>query len=454
MSIIESKVNQEQYDIFETSLHNSYFIDPKLFSKYDIKKGLRNADGTGVMAGLTKVSSVEGYVIYDGEKLPQEGKLYYRGINLNNLVEACIAESRFGFEEIAYLLLFGNLPDKEELARFSGVLSDSRELPEDFTEDMIMKAPSANVMNKMARSVLALYSFDKDPDNLDAPNVMRQCIQLIAQLPVIMAYAYQVKRRTFYHKSMYLHPLVPGLSTAETILRSIRSTKKYTPEEARLLDLCLMLHADHGGGNNSTFATRVITSSGADTYASIASGISALKGPKHGGANIKVSEMVSMMLDTIDDPDNDAEVKDFLADVITKKAGDGSGLIYGMGHAVYTKSDPRAVILSSKAGEFSEGTEFEREYRALAAIERLTPEVFATIKGSDKAMCANVDLYSGLVYKMLRIPEDLYTPVFTCARIAGWSAHRIEELLTGGRIIRPAYKNVGESRNYVPISER
>jgi citrate synthase len=454
MSIIESKLSQEQVERFKTSVRENYYIDPKFFSKFDIKKGLRNADGTGVMAGLTKVSSVEGYVIYDGEKTPQEGKLYYRGVNLNNIVEACLEENRFGFEEVAYLLLFGNLPGAEELAKFCAVLSESRELPDDFTEDMIMKAPSANVMNKMARSVLALYSFDGDPDNLDASNVMRQCIQLIAQLPVIMAYAYQVKRRAFYHKSMYLHPLVPGLSTAETILRSIRSNKSYTDEEAKLLDLALMLHADHGGGNNSTFTTRVITSSGADTYSAISSGIGALKGPKHGGANIKVSEMVAMMLETVDNPDSDSEVKDYIADVITKKAGDGSGLVYGMGHAVYTKSDPRAVILSRKAQEFSKGTEFEKEYRALAAIERLTPEVFATVKGSDKAMCANVDLYSGLVYKMLRIPEDLYTPIFTCARIPGWSAHRIEELLTGGRIIRPAYKNVGESRSYIPLSDR
>ena len=454
MSIIESKLTQEQIDRFKRSVSENYYIDPKYFSKYDIKKGLRNADGTGVMAGLTKVSSVEGYVIYDGEKTPQEGKLFYRGVNLNDIVDACLEENRFGFEEVAYLLLFGSLPGKDELAKFCNVLSETRELPDDFTEDMIMKAPSANVMNKMARSVLALYSFDKDPDNLEAPNVMRQCIQLIAQLPVIMAYAYQVKRRAFYHKSMYLHPLVPGLSTAETILRSIRSNKTYTDEEAKLLDLALMLHADHGGGNNSTFTTRVITSSGTDTFAAISAGISALKGPKHGGANIKVSEMVAMMLDSIDSPDNDSEVKDFIADVITKKAGDGSGLVYGMGHAVYTKSDPRAIILGKKAEEFSKGTEYEKEYRALAAIERLTPEVFAAVKGSDKAMCANVDLYSGLVYKMLRIPEDLYTPIFTCARIPGWSAHRIEEMLTGGRIIRPAYKNVGESRTYIPITDR
>jgi len=454
MSIIEAKMTDEQIRQFRQSVLDTYTINPGLFSKYDIKKGLRNADGTGVMAGLTRVCSVEGYVIYDGEKTPQEGKLYYRGVDVNDIVDACLAENRFGFEEVAYLLLFGTLPGKAQLEGFSRILSESRDLPDDFTEDMIMKAPSANVMNKMARSVLAMYSFDNDPDNLDISNVIRQCVQLVAQLPVVMAYAYQVKRRVYYHKSMYLHPLKPGLSTAETILRSIRSDKKFTDDEAKLLDLCLMLHADHGGGNNSTFSTRVLTSSGTDTYAAISAGIGALKGPRHGGANIKVSEMAGMMLEDGVDPDSDASVRDELAKIIRKEAGDGSGLIYGMGHAVYTKSDPRAVILGKQAEKFAKGTDFEKEYRLLTAIERLTPDVFAEVKGADKAMCANVDLYSGLIYKILRIPEDLYTPIFTTARIAGWSAHRIEEILTGGRIIRPAYKNVGEGKTYVPLSDR
>ncbi len=454
MSIIETKITEEQIREFRINVLDSYDIEPADFKKYDIKRGLRNSDGTGVMAGLTKVCSVEGYVISDGEKIPKEGKLYYRGIDINKIVDACIAENRFGYEEVAYLLLFGSLPKKENLEAFNEILSMSRELPDDFTEDMIMKAPSANIMNKMARSVLAMYSYDSNPDSTDTANVIRQSVQLIAQLPVIMAYAYQVKRRAFYHKSMYLHPLVPGLSTAETVLRSIRSDKKYTDDEAKLLDLCLMLHADHGGGNNSAFATRVVTSSGTDTYSAIAAAIGALKGPKHGGANIKVSEMAGMMLEKINDPGNDAEVKDCLVNVLRKKSGDGSGLVYGMGHAVYTKSDPRAKILRAKAEEFSAGTDFEREFTLLSAIERLTPEVFAEVKGSDKAMCANVDLYSGLVYKILRIPEDLYTPIFTLARISGWSAHRLEELLTGGRIIRPAYKNIGKSIEYVPIADR
>lgn len=454
MSIIETKLKPDQIEELNNTLLESNTIPQEYFSLFNIKRGLRNPDGTGVMAGLTKVCSVEGYYIDDGEKTAKEGKLYYRGYSLNKLVDACVNENRFGFEEVVYLLLFGQLPNENQLKRFTDVLGLSRELPEDFTEDMIMKAPSADIMNKMARSVLALYSYDMNPDSIEIKNVLRQSIQLIAQLPVIMAYAYQVKRRAFYHKSMYLHPLHPELSTAESILRSIRSDKKYTDDEAKLLDIAMILHADHGGGNNSTFSTRVLTSSGTDTFAAISAGIGALKGPRHGGANIKVSQMVDYMKECVDDPTDEAKVKDYLAAVLRKEKGDGSGLIYGMGHAVYTLSDPRAKILSAKAYEHSKGTDFEKDYLYLSAIEKYTPEVFAEVKGVEKVMCANVDLYSGLVYKILRVPQDLFTPLFTCARVAGWSAHRIEELLTGGRIIRPAYKNVGEKMIYIPISER
>ena len=454
MSVIENRVSPEEIEVFKKSIIATNQIDAEDYIRFNVKRGLRNADGTGVMAGITRVCSVEGYYIQDGEKVPREGCLTYRGVNMEDIVNGCIAENRFGFEEVVWLLLFGELPTRKQLESFNTLLASCRELPDDFIEDMIMKAPSPDVMNKMARSVLALYSYDKDPDSTDIHNVIRQSVNLIAQLPAIMGYAYQVKRRHYYHKSMYIHTLKPEYTTAQTILRSIRADKTFTDEEAKLLDICLMIHAEHGGGNNSTFATRVLTSSGTDTFSAIAAGIGALKGPKHGGANKKVSEMVDFIKEGVSDITDEGQVADFLRKIIRKEAGDGSGLIYGMGHAVYTLSDPRAKILKAKAGKFAENTEFIDEFRLLEIIEKLTPEIFAENKSTQKYICANVDLYSGLVYKMLRVPQDLYTPLFTSARIAGWSAHRIEELLTGGRIIRPAYKNANSPVEYKPISER
>ena len=429
-------------------------IDPADFERFRIKRGLRNADGTGVMTGISNVCSVDGYYIDDGEKIPREGRLNFRGISMSDIVAGCEKEDRFGFEEIVWLLLFGTLPDANQLDSFTRLLAANRELPDDFIEDMIMKAPSPDVMNKLARSVLALYSYDENPDDTSVENVLRQTIQIIAKMPAIMAYAYQVKRRHYYHKSMYIHQIKPDHTTAQAVLNSIRSDRKFTLEEAKLLDVCLMVHAEHGGGNNSTFANRVLTSSGTDTYSAIAAGIGALKGPKHGGANIKVTDMVSHIKNGVDDISNEGQVADFLARIIKKEEGDGSGLIYGMGHAIYTLSDPRAKILKAHARDFSAGTEFEAEFKLLDLIEKLTPQIFAKYKGEKKVMCANVDLYSGLVYKMLAIPEDLFTPIFTVARVAGWSAHRIEELLTGGRIIRPAYKNLNKPDKYVPLSDR
>lgn len=454
MSYANNHMNNNSIHTYGDKIRAASKMTNEDFVRFNVKRGLRNADGTGVMAGITRVCSVEGYYIDDGEKIPKEGRLNYRGINMEDIVNACINEDRFGYEEVVFLLLFGTLPSKEELDIFRQVLSDCRELPDDFIEDMIMKAPSKDVMNKMARSVLALYSFDPDPDNIELENVIKQSVHLIAQLPVIMAYAYQVKRRHFYKKSMYIHPLKPELSTAESILRSIRADKQYTDEEAKLLDVCLMVHAEHGGGNNSTFTTRVLTSSGTDTYSAIAGAIGALKGPKHGGANKKVAEMISYFKENLDDITNEDQVRDYLVKIIKKEAADKSGLIYGMGHAVYTLSDPRAKILRQKASAFALDSEFEDEFRLLNLIEKLTPEVFAEIKGNTKNMCANVDLYSGLVYKILGVPDDLYTPIFTVARSAGWSAHRIEELLTGNRIIRPAYKNINEKVHYIPLSLR
>lgn len=450
---IEPILNSDLKELCEQLKKNSE-VPQEYFDRFEVKRGLRNRDGSGVMAGLTKVCSVEGYYIDDGERKPIEGRLTYRGINVNDVVDACIKENRFGYEEVAWLLLFGSLPTRKQLEGFNKVLSASRDLPDDFIEDMIMKAPSPNIMNKLERSVLSLYSYDSNPDDISIENVLRQSIQIIAQLPTIMTYAYQVKRRYYLKKSMYLHPVKEGLSTAETILYNTRSDRQFTDAEAKLLDLCLILHAEHGGGNNSAFATRVLTSSGTDTYAAISAGIGSLKGPRHGGANLKVAEMMNYLKEDVSDITNEGQVADFLKKVIHKQAGDRSGLVYGMGHAVYTLSDPRQVILKREASKIAEEKGFADEFRALELIEKLTPEIFASEKNNNKKICANVDLYSGLIYEMLGIPMDLYTPLFAVARVAGWSAHRIEELLTGNRVIRPAYKNLATPTDYAPIDER
>ncbi len=429
-------------------------VKPEYFDRFEVKRGLRNRDGSGVMAGLTKVCSVDGYYIEDGERKPVEGRLKYRGIDINDIVDGCVKDNRFGYEETAWLLLFGHLPTETQLKRFNEILGECRELPEDFIEDMIMKAPSPNIMNKLERSVLSLYSYDDNPDDISIENVLRQSIQLIAQLPTIMTYAYQVKRRYYLKKSMYLHPVKPELSTAQTILYNTRSNRQFTDEEAKLLDICLILHAEHGGGNNSAFATRVLSSSGTDTYAAISSGIGALKGPRHGGANLKVAEMMRFLKEEVKDITSEAQVTEFLRKVINKQAGDRSGLVYGMGHAVYSLSDPRQIILKREAEKLAIEKGFGDEFKALELIEKLTPEIFASEKNNTKKICANVDLYSGLIYQMLGIPEDLYTPLFAIARIAGWSAHRIEELISGNRVIRPAYKNIAAPKEYASIDER
>ena len=429
-------------------------IDPAYFDQYQVKRGLRNPDGTGVMAGVTQICNVHGYIVNEGERMPVDGELVYRGINIRDIIENCTKEQRYGFEETAWLLLFGKLPTKEQLDTFNNIIASFRELPENFTEDMIIKAPSPDIMNKLARSVLALYSYDSNPDDTSLANVMRQSIELIARTPSIITAAYQVKRRAYDHKSMYFHSPKPEFSTAQNILRTLRSDKQFTEEEARLLDLCLILHAEHGGGNNSTFTVRVLTSSGTDTYSAIAGGIGSLKGPKHGGANIKVMEMLEAIKAGVSNWKDDGEVADFLLKLMNKEAGDRSGLIYGMGHAVYTKSDPRAIILKENAMRMAAGTPIEDEFMLLDAVERLTPQVFAAKKGIDRVVAPNVDLYSGLVYKMLRVPPELVTPLFAVSRMAGWCAHRLEELETGGRIIRPAYKAVAKPQPYIPLAER
>ncbi len=429
-------------------------IRAKDFEKYQVKRGLRNSDGTGVMAGLTRICSVEGYYILDGERVPKDGKLSYRGYDINDIVKSCINNDRFGYEEVVWLLLFGELPTESQLVSLREVIAECRALPDEFVEDVIMKHASKDIMNKMARCVMNLYSFDENPDDISIPNVLRQSLQLISQMPTIMNNAYQVKRRAFYNKTMFLHPIKKEQSTAEYILNQLRVDEKFTREEAKLLDICLMLHADHGGGNNSTFSTRVLTSSGTDTYSAIAAGLGSLKGPRHGGANIRVSNQMDEIMSSLPDSTDPGQVKDYLVKILNKEAGDGSGLIYGMGHAVYTLSDPRALILKQSAKKLAYEKGFEKEFKTLENIELLTPEVFTDVRGIDKAMCANVDLYSGLVYKVLGIPVDLFTPLFATARIAGWCAHRLEELISGGRIMRPAYKSVSYPKKFIDIADR
>ena len=454
MSIRLNDSAQKNLDFYCREIVENSKFDLEDYDLSNVKRGLRNPDGTGVTAGVTNICNVEGYYIDDNERRPREGKLRFRGINMRYIVEACEAENRFGYEEIAFLLIFGRLPNNDELAQFTRNLGANRELPQDFIEDMIMKAPSPDIMNKMARSVLALYSYDDNPDETSVLNILTQCMQILAKMPEIMGNAYQVKRRHYYRQSMSINPVNPEHTTAQAILSCVRSDGSFTDEEAKLLDTCLMVHAEHGGGNNSTFATRVLSSSGTDTYSAIAAGIGALKGPRHGGANIKVAQMIELLRQSVGNINDEGQVADYLTKVVNKEAGDGTGLIYGMGHAVYTLSDPRAVILKARAEKAAIGTEFEEDFNLLRTIEKLTPEIFYNVKKNKKPMCANVDLYSGLIYKMLGIPEDLYTPIFTVARIAGWSAHRMEEVLTGGRIIRPAYKNVIKPGKYIPIDER
>ena len=437
-----------------SAFYDRNFFNMSDYSHYNVKRGLRNADGTGVVAGLTKISNVHGYVLDEGERSPIRGELYLRGYNIRDLIDDCRASDRYGFEEISWLLLFGHLPTQEQLNRFNALLSEYRELPTGFAEDLIMKAPSPDVMNKLARSVLGLYSYDPDAEDTSLPNIMRQSIELIARMPTIMAQAYQVKRRFYDNKSMYLHIPKDGLSTAENILRMLRSDKQYTQEEAHLLDICMMLHADHGGGNNSTFACRVLSSSGTDTYSAIAAAVGSLKGPRHGGANAKVVQMLDYIKRDVENPHDDGQLTDYICKLLTGTAGDGSGKVYGMGHAVYTLSDPRAEILKDMAMGLAAGTPYESDFDIMDRIERLTPGIFAEKKGSDKPLCANVDLYSGLVYRMLQIPPEVFTPLFAVSRIPGWCAHRIEEVFTCNRIIRPAYKTIQPKQAYIPLAER
>ncbi len=430
-------------------------IGPSSYENLDVKRGLRNADGTGVMAGITRIGNVRGYYMQDGERVPMDGKLIYRGIDVEDLISGFMAEERFGYEETAYLILFGALPTRAQLESFNSALAYYRALPPGFTEDMIIKAPSPDVMNKLARGVLSLYSYDPAPDDNTLETEMRQAIQLLARVPVMVAHAFAVKRHYYNNESLYLHRPQDGLSIAENFLYSVRHDNRYTLEEARLLDLCLVLHAEHGGGNNSAFACRVLSSSGTDIYAAISAAIGSLKGPRHGGANKKVMEMFSYIKKNVKNWKDDEEIQNYLTKLIHRRAGDRSGLIYGMGHAVYTLSDPRAVILKKFARTVAAQKGMLDEFELVEAVERLTPGVFFREKGDPKPVCANVDMYSGLVYKMMDIPEELFTPLFAMARMVGWCAHRIEEVYNpGNKIIRPAYKAVAPSMPFVPLDER
>ena len=430
-------------------------IDPELYEKYDVKRGLRNADGTGVVAGITGIANVHGYVISDNEKLADKGSLRLRGYEIGDLLSVDDADRRFNYEEIAYLLLMGDLPTKDQLDRFISVLDSQRELPDGFTASSIMRATPHDIMNALARSVLLLYSYDEHAEDRDIVHEIDTAISLISRLPRIMVLAYYAMRAQFHNESMIMHRFIPGQSTAETILSMLRPDRQFTREEARMLDIMLCLHAEHGGGNNSTFTTRVLTTADTDPYSAYAAAIGSLKGRKHGGANHQVRAMQREIKENVSDWENDGEVADYLAKIVRKEAYDRSGLVYGMGHAVYTMSDPRAVILKKSAATMAEGTEYEAEFRLLETIERLSPEVILREKGTKKDMCANVDMYSGFVYTMLNIPEDLFTPLFACGRMAGWAAHRFEELVNGKRIIRPAYKTWRKgSRPYKPIDQR
>lgn len=445
---------EKYYERSAQKIDTDSYYSPDLFTKYNVKRGLRNEDGTGVVVGLTEIGDVQAYDMVDGKKVPKEGRLIYRGVDVYDLVDACIREDRFGFEECAYLLLFGELPNKAQLDEFTRVLAHHRSLPEGFVRDMIMKAPSQNIMNKLARSVLVAYSYDNNPEDTSVKNLFRQSVELISRIPLMAAYAYQAKSHYHLGNSLFIHRPRPELGTAENILCLSRPDCKFTHLEASTLDICMILHAEHGGGNNSTFTSHVVASTGTDIYSAVAAALGSLKGPKHGGANLKVMEMMDEIKREVKHWDNDTEVRDYLVKIIKKEAYDHSGLIYGLGHAVYTLSDPRCVLLKKKASQLAKDKGRMDEYQLYESVERLGPVVFNELKNLNKPMCANVDFYSGFVYDMLNIPIDLYTPLFAIARLVGFCAHIIEENINGGRIIRPAYKNVRERMDYVPLDQR
>ncbi|MBU5316605.1 citrate/2-methylcitrate synthase [Clostridium bornimense] len=429
-------------------------IEQNLYIEHKVNRGLRDINGKGVLTGLTEISEICSKEIIDGKEVPCDGKLFYRGIDIESLVSGFVKEKRFGFEEIAYLLILGELPNKEQLKDFTDILAGYRSLPTSFVRDIIMKAPSFDMMNTLARSVLTLYSYDEKADDTSIDNVLRQCLQLIAVFPLLSVYGYQTYDHYYNGNSLIIHTPRTDLSTAENILYMLRPDSKYTELEARILDVALVLHAEHGGGNNSTFTTHVVSSSGTDTYSAIAAALGSLKGPKHGGANIKVVKMFNDMKEKISDWNDEDEVRSYLKALLHKEAFDKSGLIYGMGHAVYSLSDPRANIFKKFVKNLSEEKGRTEEYNLYSLVEKLAPQVIAEERKTYKGVSANIDFYSGFVYSMLDLPLELYTPIFAMARIAGWSAHRIEELINTDKIIRPAYMNVKDHMRYVNLNNR
>lgn len=429
-------------------------IDAELYTKYNVKRGLRDLDGKGVLTGLTDISTIKQNKLVDGKLVPCDGELYYRGYNVNDIINGILDDDRFGFEEVVYLLLFGNMPTQEQLKSFRELLVQYRTLPQNFVRDVILKAPSEDMMNSIARSVLTLFCYDKNPNDTSINNVLRQCIQLISVFPMLSVYGYHAYNHYLRDKSLYIHRAEPTMSTAEVILSLLRPDRKYTDLEAKVLDMALILHMEHGGGNNSTFTTHVVTSSGTDTYSATAAALASLKGPKHGGANVKVYEMFEDLKATIKDWNDDDEIAVYLEKLLDKQAFDRKGLIYGMGHAVYTISDPRQVILKGAVKKLAEVEGYSKEFDLYARVERLAPEVIGKKRRIYKGVASNVDFYSGLLYSMLNIPCELYTPLFATARIAGWSAHRLEELVNTGKIIRPAYMSISDEKEYVKLSNR
>lgn len=453
MANIYSENTQEIIDLAAYAESHAK-IDPALYSKWDVKRGLRDQTGKGVLTGLTHISDVRANKIVDGVQVPIDGELFYRGYNIRDLVNGFSADNRFGYEEVTYLLLFDKLPNEEELTKFKNLLSFYRSLPTSFVRDIIMKAPSRDMMNTLARSVLTLYSYDEKDDDISIPNVLRQSLQLISLFPLLSVYGYQAYRHYHDNKSLYIHSPKENLSTAENILRILRPDKSYTPLEARILDVALVLHMEHGGGNNSTFTTHVVTSTHTDTYSAIAAALGSLKGPRHGGANLKVVDMIADMKKEIKDWKDEDEVSDYLRKLLRGEAFDHQGLIYGMGHAVYSTSDPRELIFKEYVEKLSKEKGLSEEFELYSLIEKLGPKIISQERHMFKGVCCNVDFYSGFVYEMLGIPKELFTPMFAVARIVGWSAHRIEELSNNGKIIRPAYKPVITDEQYVALSNR
>ncbi|MCQ2533081.1 MAG: citrate/2-methylcitrate synthase [Clostridia bacterium] len=429
-------------------------INPELYTKYEVKRGLRDINGKGVLTGLTEISEIISSKVVDGKSVPCDGELYYRGYNVKDLVDGAVLDKRFGFEETTYLLLFGKLPNKTELEEFNQILRDYRHLPKNFVRDIILKKPSPDLMNNLMRSILNLYAYDQAANDTSIPNVLRQSLELISIFPLLAVYSYQAKNYYLDRGSLYIHRPQPELSTAENILYMLRPDNKYTELEARILDLSLILHAEHGGGNNSTFTTHVVTSSGTDTYACVAAALSSLKGPKHGGANIKVVRMFNDIKRNVKDWDNEEEISEYLLKILHKEAFDNTGVIYGMGHAVYSISDPRAQIFKSYVEKLSIEKGRTKEFNFYTKIEKISAELIAKERRIYKGVSANIDFYSGFVYSMLNLPTELYTPLFAIARISGWSAHRIEELNSAGKIIRPAYMCVQDRNSYIPMDER